>query len=252
MGIDAIVLAGAKNNGDLSKISKEKYEALIEINGKKMIKYLLDTLDDTDLIDNIIVVGPEEMSKEKIDKFIPCQNSLLGNIKLGLQTAKSPYSLIFTADIPLITVEAIHQFLAKCDGDKAAFYYPVIRKEFMEISFPNSKRTYCTLEEGVFTGGNIFLVNNEVLLRQEDILSKILNWRKKPWKLAYLLGFKFIIKLLSGNLSINLIEEEIYKLTGYTGKAIILDYPEVGFDIDKPEHFNLIEELYLSSDIKSN
>jgi len=252
MGLDAIVLAGAKNNGRLSEISNQDYEALIELNGKAITEYITDRLREVSLIDNIIVVGPNELNKRNIDKFIPCQDSLLENLKLGLQTATSPYSLIFTSDIPLITVEAIEDFLAKCEGGKAAFYYPLIPKEFVEISFPKSNRTYFSLTEGTFTGGNIFLVNGEIVLRLEELLDKILKWRKKPWKLAYLLGFTFIIKLLAGKLSIALIEQEIYKLTGYIGKAIISDYPEIGFDIDKPADYNLIEKIYKGSGIKSN
>ncbi|OCL25758.1 molybdopterin-guanine dinucleotide biosynthesis protein A [Orenia metallireducens] len=252
MGLDAIVLAGAKNNGRLSEISDQDYEALIKLKGKTITEYLLDKLREVPLIDNIIVVGPNGLNKKNIDKFIPCQDSLLENLKLGLQTAESPYSLVFTSDIPLITVEAIQDFLAKCEGGKAAFYYPIIPKEFVEVSFPKSNRTYFSLNEGTFTGGNIFLVNGDVVLRLEELLDKILKWRKKPWKLAYLLGFKFIIKLLTGNLSIDLIEKEVYKLTGYIGKAIISDYPEIGFDIDTPEDYNLIEKIYKGSDIKSN
>lgn len=252
MGLDAIVLAGARNDGRLSEVSNQEYEALIEVNGKAMVGYLIDTLNEVPLIDNIIVIGPNQLKIKGIDKFIPCQDSLIENIRLSLQTAQSPYSLVFTSDIPLITVEAIQDFLAKCEGNKAAFYYPIIPKEFIDIYFPGNNRTYFSLNEGVFTGGNMFLMNGEVVLRMEELLTKILKWRKKPWKLAYLLGFKFIIKLLTGSLTIELIEEEVYKLTGYKGKAIISEYPEIGFDIDKPEHLNSIEKIYKSSGIKSN
>ncbi|PRX26488.1 MobA-like NTP transferase protein [Orenia metallireducens] len=252
MGLDAIVLAGAKNNGRLSEISNQDYEALIKVNGKAITEHILDRLREVSLIDNIIVVGPSQLNKSNIDKFIPCQDSLLENLKLGLQTSKSPYSLVFTSDIPLITVEAIEDFLARCEGGKAAFYYPIIPKEFVEISFPKSNRTYFSLNEGTFTGGNIFLVNGDIVLRLEELLEKILKWRKKPWKLAYLLGFTFIIKLLTGKLSIALIEQEVYKLTGYIGKTIISDYPEIGFDIDKPADYKMIEKIYKGSDVKSN
>ncbi len=96
-----------------------------------------------------------------------------------------------------------------------------------------------------------FLVNGEVISELTGLMNKVLKWRKQPWKLAYLLGFKFIIKLLTNNLSISLIEDELFKVTGYLGKAIVLDYPEVGFDVDKLEHFNMVEDIYKSSDTKS-
>jgi len=67
-----------------------------------------------------------------------------------------------------------------------------------------------------------------------------------------LLGFKFIVKLLSGTLSISLIEEEVCNLTGYIGKAVILDYPEIGFDINTPKQLNMMREFNHSSNIKIN
>ncbi len=252
MGLDAVVLAGAKNNGQLSKISKEEYEALIKINNKSMIEHVIDTLKEVELIDNIIVVGPDSIDQSTVDKFVHSQDSLVENINLGLQMSQSPYTLILTSDIPLVTADAILDFLAKCEDDRAAFYYPIIPKQFVEISFPNSNKTYFTLDEGSFTGGNIFLVNGDVLLQLKPILDNVIKWRKSPWKLAYLLGFKFIIKLLSGSLSIELIEAEIIKLTNYKGRAIISDYPELGFDIDKIEQFKFLNKLYQGSEIKSN
>ncbi len=252
MGIDVIILAGAKNDGKLSQISDKDYEALIEINGKPMIDYLVDTLTQLDLIDKIIVVGPSILNNDNITTLIPCGNSLLDNIKMGLNETNSLYSLLCTSDIPLLTVEAVNDFLIKCEKKRADFYYPIITKETIEKKFYNSNRTYFEVNDGVFTGGNCFLVNGEVILELEDLLYKILKWRKKPWKLAYLLGFKFIVKLLTANLSISLVEEEVYNLTGYRGKAVILDHPEIGFDIDTPQQLDMAERFYQSFNIKMN
>ncbi|WP_027339784.1 nucleotidyltransferase family protein [Halonatronum saccharophilum] len=251
MGVDAVVLAGARNDGDLAGFSDQDYEALIEINKRPMIEYVIESLRGTPLIDRIIVVGPGELNVEGVNQVITAKGDLVSNIELGLKASLSPYTLIISSDIPLITPEAIESFLVECEEDKAAFYYPIVRKEVLEASFPQSNRTYFSLEEGVFSGGNIFLVNGEILLQLTSLLEGILKWRKQPWKMAYLLGFKFIIKLLTGKLSISLIEEELFNLTGYLGKAIVLDHPEVGFDVDKLEHFIMAENIHKSSDTKS-
>ncbi|MCK8826746.1 nucleotidyltransferase family protein [Natroniella acetigena] len=256
MGLDAIVLAGAVNNGELAEVSKENYEALIRVNERPMVDYVVNTLQQVELIDRIILVGPVELAQgnvelgDNVELFTTNQNTLLENIKLGLRQTDKPYSLVLSSDIPLITVEAIESFLAQCEADQAAFYYPIIPQESSQIFFSDNTRTYFKLMEGRFTGGNIFLVNGPILLRLEKLLAKILTWRKKPWKLAYLLGFKFIVKLLTGRLSIELIEEEVAKLIGYQGKAVIADYPEIGFDIDRPEHLVLARDFY--QDLSSN
>ena len=70
--------------------------------------------------------------------------------------------------------------------------------------------------------------------------------------MAQLLGFKFIIKFLTNNLSLTTIEDRIYKLTNYKGKAIVLEYPEVGFDIDNLSHLDVVNKIYSTSDLKIN
>ncbi|WP_408955234.1 nucleotidyltransferase family protein [Natroniella sp. ANB-PHB2] len=258
MGLDAIVLAGAVNNGELSEVSKENYEALIRVNDRPMVEYVVNTLQKVELVDRIILIGPADLGHanleldDNVELFTTDKNTLLENIKLGLRQTDKPYSLVLTSDIPLITVEAIESFLAQCEADKAAFYYPIIPQESSQLFSFDNTRTYFKLVEGNFTGGNIFLLNGPIILRLEKLLARILTWRKKPWKLAYLLGFKFIVKLLTGRLSIDLIEEEVANLTGYQGKAVIVDYPELGFDIDRPKQLVLAREFYqeASSNIK--
>ena len=243
MGFDLVILAGAKNDKSLSEISKEKYEALINLNERALIDYVVETFKDIKVIDKIIIVGPKSIANRFDDvSYVPGQDSLIDSIKAGLELVESEYSMIATADIPLISVEAIEAFLSECSLDEADFYYPIIPKESIKRRFSKVKGTFINLVEGDFTGGNIFLLRKDSLLGLENFLEKTLKWRKKPWKLAYLLGFRFIIKLLTGQLSLPLIEEEVYNLTNYKGKAVIMDYPEIGFDIDNEIEYRIMKK----------
>ncbi|GAB6099759.1 nucleotidyltransferase family protein [Halanaerocella petrolearia] len=245
--LDAIILAGAKNTGKFSSVSNQQYEALIEVGGQPMVKYIIETLQQVALMDKIIGVGPSELKQQGIDILVPDQDSLLENIKFGLQTANSPYVLLITSDIPLLTTEAIDSFLAQCKNVNNAFYYPIIPKVDLEEMFPQAKKTYFKLEEGTFTGGNLFLLNRKILLELEEELIKVLEFRKKPWRLVRLLGLKFIFKFWTGTLCLTEVEERINELFGYSGQGIILSYPEVGFDIDEVHQLDLIEEVYYNS-----
>ena len=44
MRIDAVVLAGAKNDGKLQQADPAEYEALIDIHGRVMLDYVLAAL----------------------------------------------------------------------------------------------------------------------------------------------------------------------------------------------------------------
>ena len=66
--------------------------------------------------------------------------------------------------------------------------------------------------------------------------------RKNPWKLGRLLGFRFVLLLIVGRLSIQRIERRFYELLKIRGRAIISPYPEIANDIDDPNEIGLAEE----------
>lgn len=56
--IDAIVLAGSKNNGPLQECSKARNEAMIKIADKFMVEYVVESIRQCPAIGQIIIVGP--------------------------------------------------------------------------------------------------------------------------------------------------------------------------------------------------
>ena len=152
-----------------------------------------------------------------------------------------------SSDIPLITAEVIDKYIQACLQDgKADLYYPIIPKESNLEKFPEAKRTYFQLAEGVFTGGNMVIVKPEIFTGTEALLEKVFAWRKKPWKLSRLLGVKFIMRFVAGNLSIVEIEEKVAKITGYRGHFMVTEDAEIGFDVDKPSDLEIIQNTLIS------
>jgi len=64
--VDAVVLAGAANDGKLAMCDDAEYEALISIQGRPMVSYVLNTLRRCEQIGTIVLVCPKEVS-ESID-----------------------------------------------------------------------------------------------------------------------------------------------------------------------------------------
>jgi hypothetical protein len=88
------------------------------------------------------------------------------------------------------------------------------------------------------------MIKPHVLLDMLNILEKAIQWRKKPWKLSKLLGIKFIFKYFLGTLDLKEIEDRVSKIIGYKGKGLIIENPEVGFDVDKPSDLLLMRGKY--------
>jgi len=250
--INVLILAGGKTKISLRKFSGKENKALIEImfQSKPMIFQIIEGFKKAKYIDRIIVAGPEEVQrlvKDSVDLTIPEGQTIMFTLKSGIQLLqKDPLILISTCDIPLITEKHIDYFITECykypDFD---LYYPIIDKEVYQKSYPSPdlRRVYANLLEGSFTGGNISLINPQIITNFEETINQFIYFRKHPLKMARLLGPQITLKYLRRYLSVRDLEKKFSELfAGFKGKAIPSP-PEIALDIDKPMQLEKIREM---------
>lgn len=244
MKIDAVVLAGSPNRGALQGCSSAADEALIKIGRKHMVEYVIDALLAAENVNRIVVAGPKGNLAEIIGpqvSLVDGGETVIETLQRGLELLKSTGPvLVVCSDIPLLTTAAIEDFITRCCEREADFYYPIISQETVKARYPQAQRTYVSLVEGVFTGGNIMLLKPHVLDRLAEVAVEVVKLRKQPVKLCRLLGLKLLLKFFYYKLSISEIEQKVYELLGITGAAVISDYPEIGVDVDKPADLELV------------
>lgn len=247
--MNAIILAGAPNKGQLRQVSPAQYEAEIEIAGRPMLDYVVLALERVQSIKKIVIVGSESMlsnSKSKTDQiiFVEPGPSVIDSLENGIGVLKEREPiLILTSDIPLITKEALEDFLNRCSDKTGDIYYSFVPKTVNDQKYPGVQRTYVRLKEGVFTGGNLVLLSPEIIHDKFTTLKRAVALRKKPLKLCGLLGWLYIIKLIFGVLTIKEIENRVAEIFGINAVGIISFYPEVGIDVDKPSDLKLVREV---------
>jgi len=245
---NALVLAAAPNNGRLAAVSPAPNEALIEIGGKPIIRYIVDALLEAERINRIVLLGPAEdlsplFRHEEGVEILDSRGSVTENLLKGCEfLGSNERVLVVTSDIPLLTGEMVDDFISRCgpDGD---FFYPIVRREVCEASYPNVKRTYATVREGTFTGGNIFLLNPSVLAKMAETMHKIFKYRKNPVKLCSILGWGFVLRFLLRRVTIAELEARVSELFGVRAVAVETPYVEIGLDVDKPEDYKLVVGL---------
>ncbi len=242
--LKAVVLAGSPNSGPLRECSSESCEAMIRIGAKPMIRYVVEALLESRSIDKIIVAGPVELKNvfpEDSIEVVEATGTVIENLTNGFNRLDHTGRVLIAAcDIPLLTAKAVNEFI-KMGGDKSVdLYYPIVPMHEIHQRFPEISRTCVKLREGTFTGGNLFLVNPEIIGRCAPLAQKFINYRKSPFHLCRLLGLKFVLKFLVNRLSIPEIEEKISNLLKIKGKAVITGYPEIGIDVDKPSDYSII------------
>ena len=244
---NALILAGTKEKGPLEIAEKVDNKALIMINGRLMIEYIVDALNNSENIDKIIVVGPKNELHpyigKKVEEILNSGNSILENMERGLNFFNSDDNLlILTSDIPLITPEAIDEFLNICTKRKLCIGYPIITKENIIKKYPETERTYVKMKEGIFCGGNIVFFKPEVFFEKKKLIKELFDNRKATWKYVKILGLKFILKFLFKTLTLEEIEKRITDILGYNSIAAMISYPEIMIDLDKPSDLKLIRK----------
>lgn len=251
MTVDAIVLAGALNKQPLSSVSDELLEALIPVAGRPMIQWVLDALRESRSVGRVAIVGPSKELRSRVTgddlMFVDSGDTILNNVKRGISEVQSSQRvLVVTGDIPLLTAEAVDDFVSRCTDDSVQLYYSIVRRDVIASAFEDVSRTYVTIKDGTFTGGNIFLVSSDIFDKYGDVIDRAISLRKKPLELGMLLGLRCIVKYLFRQLSVSDIEQRVYKVLGLRGRAIVSDYPGVGVDVDKPKDYARVQDILSS------
>ncbi len=243
--INCLVLCGGEKS-TLTEKEGVSNKALIRIGGREMITYVIRTLLKVVSAKRIVVVGPVVELDFIKDYFgvevIPEKGSIVKNVVAGVDFFNSNDPLIVSSsDIPLLTEKAVRDFLQGCVPWDLDFYCPIIAKEKTENSFPESKRTYVKIREGIFTGGNIFLINPAKIGKFTEIGNAIMEARKNPLRIASFFGYSFLFRFARGTMTIDQAVSRLER-EGIRAKVIISPYPEIGFDVDKTEHLEIVKK----------
>lgn len=257
--VETIVLAGGANNNLLKNCSPVSYEALIPIAEKPMVAYVVEALLNTPQISQVVVVGPEKELADCLDVnrviLVAAGQDMLENAQLGLaHCLKTQRILIATSDIPLLTAKAVEDFLNQCEAlNHADLCYPVVAREVIEkyfaaLNFPLSRihRTYVNLRDGVFTGGNLILLNPAIFTRCVEKVLPFIKARKNPLKLGRLVGAGFLFRLMFHQITLVEAAQRVSQMLKIQGAVIKSNFPEVGIDIDKPVDLDLVSEILTS------
>lgn len=250
----AVVLAGGLKSELALQSPEPAAEALIRIADRYMVEYVVDALQGSPYINEIIIAGPLQQLGVVFEKSSVVK--ITGNGATTVQSFLHAYQqvppedeqiLVVTSDLPLLTTEAVNHFLETCHALEGDFFYPIVRREINEGKYPGVERTYVHLKEGVFTGGNIVLLKAQIVDRCVQEAEELVRLRKKPFSLAVHLGWKLLLFYIFRQLSIKDAERAVSRLLGgVKGVGVISPYPEIGLDVDKLSDLVLVEKVLCS------
>lgn len=258
-----ILLAGDRPGDALAQISPGKRKALLPLNGRAMILYVLETLLASRAVDRITIVantvsdfsasadiaallascGAADRVTFEEGANSPAASVLKAAEALGDQTA----ILVTTADNPLLSVATLDQFCAGVQNDPALDAgVGLAREADIRKAFPDSRRTFIRLGGAGFSGCNLFALMPGVGPKAASAWREVEGRRKKPWQLILHFGVFTLLRAVLGLLDLDKAFAAASRTLGLRARPIVLDDAVAAMDVDRPEHIPIAEHVLAS------
>ncbi len=256
-GLAALVLAGTRAGADdpMAKAASVSHKAILPVGGVPMLARVIQALVDTPEIGSIAVTierpdlvealpGLAAWRELKPVRVFPAAAGPSESVSDGLKRLGSPL-LITTADHALLQPQWISWFLAHvpADADVAA---AVAEAASVEAAAPGTKRTYLRFSDASVSGCNLFLMGTPKADGVVRLWKTVESYRKKPVRLAWLLGPGAILKFITGRLTLAEAGARLGRLAGAKAAVVVVPFGRAAVDVDKPADLELVERLLAS------
>lgn len=245
--LPVVVLSAGRMPAGLAEATGVSATGLAPIAGKPLIDYVLAAIDATDRLGPVAVVCAEGsgLAEHVGERAVKARGpSIVDSLLTGFEALGNPdRALIVTGDLPMLTPESLDHLCSQVLPHDAGIVYSIVARDDCERMFPHGRRTYFRLREGVFTGGNISLMTRDFVQNHGQQLQAAYALRKNPLKLCTLLGWVFVFRFVLGCVSLPEILDRGGRVLGAPVAAVVSPYPQIGFDVDKPEQLVIVEKM---------
>ena len=245
--VAAVVLAGGGGSEPIGRARGISNKALVKVAGQPVIATVVTALGQAELVDSLVVVTDNDSPvAEAVPSDIPVTavegSNFLDTVMAGFaHFHQRDRVLVVTSDLPLLTPEAIDHFVAASLDSGAELCYSIVKADLLEEIDPGGARVAVRLRDGEYSGGNLALLSRGFIEREGARLNQAFVGRKSPVRLARMLGLSFIVRMLLGVLTVEDAVKRACQLLHCEAAAIVSPYPEVGFDLDRPEQIAAAE-----------
>jgi len=245
-GFTALVLAGSRGGPDpVAVYAKVAHKALIVLGGQTLLARVISALQAAGA--TRIAVSTSDPAVGALVPAAPVGVVLEASAGPSLSVAQAARQLgtpllVTTADHALLDGAWVSRFLADIppDADIAALLAP---EAVVRAAAPQTQRSYLSFRDGRYSGCNLFYLRNERALAAIDLWRQVEAHRKRPWRIAALLGPGMLIGYLLGRLTLDQAVARIGRKAGVTAAAVRTPYGLCAVDVDKPSDLDLVRSL---------
>lgn len=225
-------------------------KALIDMGGRSMLERVVAALQASRHVEDILVVGlaVEDLDGLRFERpveALPDQGSMIANMLAGCgwfshHRPGTEIVLGCSADIPAITPAIVDGFVEACRPWDQAVYYNFVSRETLDRRFPNSRRTYSTIDGIEVAGGDMVMARVDVVSRNQALIESLTGARKQPWRIARIVGLRMLVKFILRRVTFADIEATAGRIIGAPVRIVLGSPPELAMDVDKPFQVDLL------------
>lgn len=243
-----VVLAGGVNRRPLYEGYVPDYKAVLELEGRPLIDYVLEALKGADGVGEIGVVGDPERLAHLVGGLTVKTggDTLLESIKAALGFfPEDDRVLICTADLPMLRHEMVESFLDRCLGVETEYaeelLLAVVPRDHFVGAFGACAKNFNTFRDLALCHGNLALASPSILANATAMarVDELYASRTSPVRNALALGLDVGLAYLAGVHLFPLLDLATFcrllsRRFGIGMVAVRSPFPEVAIDVDEP------------------
>lgn len=232
----ALVLAGSRGQADpVAQVASVRHKAFAPIHGKPMIAYVLEALEQVEILETIAVsIEPDAASLPKGVMRLDAAPSPSASVLQAMANLPLPI-LVTTADNPLLTPDIVAYFLHEAGNSGCDVVAGVATRQTVEAAGSTARRTYMTFSDGAISGCNLFALATEQSRRAVVFWQRLEALRKSPLAMARTLGLGTLLRYRIGALSRDAAVMALARKASCRAGLVNLPFPDAAHDVDKPE-----------------
>lgn len=246
----ALVPAGAANRPALLRWSQSPLRAAIRLYGRPAVEYVLEALLAAKEVAKVTVTGaPGLVSvageiRRKVrwsrgDGPVCGLEALPWDTIAALNAPELSVSLegsflVVACDLPLLTPQAVDDFVRSAKASGGDVVYPLIPQRAVAALAPGAGKPALRTREGAFVGGNVAWLARPLPGPSFSLLKDVHRRRKRPNGIGRLLGWSAALRLATGRMSLSELEERMRRLAGVDLRLVPVEHGCLGLDLDCP------------------
>ena len=246
MTFQALVLAGSRPGAvdPVAAYGGAAHKSLILLSGQTLLARVVGALKTAGATRVAVISSHPDVRAEAIRLGAETLDEAAGpslSVKAGAEALGTPL-LVTTADHALLEAAWVTRFLADVPAgvDVAAL---VAARATVEAAAPGTKRTWLKLADGHWSGCNLFYLANDRALGVVDLWRRVEAERKRPWRMAQILGLGMLLRYVAGRLTLKDAAGRLGRLARVTAAIVETPFGLASVDVDKPADLDLVRQM---------